>query len=65
MLSTLGLVLRNVRDDSNGERRLDFLMTGPDVFLSEDLRRFYKSFNGRQGNGHLELNNNERMKKRT
>ena len=38
MLSTLGLVLRNVREDSNGERRLDFLMTGPDVFLSEDLR---------------------------
>ena len=37
MLSTLGLVLSNVRDDSNGERRLDFLMTGPDVFRSEDL----------------------------
>ena len=39
MLSTLGLaVLRNVRDDSKGESRLDFFTTGPDVFRSEDLR---------------------------
>ena len=38
MLATLGLELKNVLDDSSGARRFVFLMTGPDVFRSEDLR---------------------------
>ena len=42
MLATLGLELRNVLDDSSGARRFVFLMTGPDVFRSEDLRRLWE-----------------------